>query len=768
MGLGRLVEELDPGPSRMSLIRAELPSGSANAGEQGDAGASGRSAIRGTATPAAAALGTPIGSGAVSAATPATSVLSRELGDFLVELSIAMHKHAIYPTGHPLLDGAADSVTRTLWNLLAERPLLSLGVARRQLVIEGVATDPNHPLLQELAQRLHRHHLGAIKFERGVERTELADFLTTLAVDAGRSGKPVGLETDTLAARWVHIRAFPLSYDRLELLEGEDGAPAESQMASGRAAELWIGLATAALAAEATGMALDDDTPLEPAAVARAIDEHSHEQAYDQVIVGYMLQIANELTANGAAGAHESAALQARISKMLGALKPDTLSRLLDMGGDVAQRRQFLLDATQGMSADAVVYLVQAAAATEKQTVSHSMVRLLAKLAKHADTPLESRRVMADRSLRDTVTRLVSEWTLSDPNPDAYRAVLEQVSRAAPAAGAATATGAADCEPERIVKMALEIGAIGTTLWRAVDRMEREGRAAQLLDLVITAPDRDAADAIVRHVADSGPLRRILIADRVDFATAERIVERAGAMAIPVILSAAAGVSDPRRREHVYDLVAALGDMAPPVVARRLCDADRGSLATEQRDLIALLGRLSPDGLLPAEVDLRRYLTHADVQVRREAVKVLLRAGGTVRDEALAASVDDVDARIVYLGLTAAGERCPRHVVNRIRLRVERGELDPSLRVLGIRVAATARTSETLNWLMSRAAKPSRLFGRLSLLPAAPESIAAVTAIAAGWRNDPAAHHVIQLAAKSRDAQYRAAIRVQSAGASVS
>ncbi|HXD47879.1 MAG TPA: hypothetical protein VN600_03850 [Gemmatimonadaceae bacterium] len=758
----------------MSLIRAELPPGSAKAGEQGDAGGgSGRPAIRGVSpTPAAAALGIPAGTPtstpAVGLAPPAASVLSRELGDFLVELSIAVHKHAIYPTGHPLLDGAADSVTRTLWGLLAERPLLSLGVARRQLVIEGVATDPNHPLLQELAQRLHRHHLGAIKFERGVERTELADFLVTISVDAGRSGKPVGLETDTLGMRWTHIRAFPLSYDRLELLEGEDGAPTESQMASGRAAELWVGLATAALAAETTGMTLDDDTPLEPAAVAKAIDEHSHEQAYDQVIVGYMLQIANELTANGAAGAHESAALQARISKMLGALKPDTLSRLLDMGGDVAQRRQFLLDATQGMSADAVVYLVRAAARTEKQTVSHSMVRLLAKLAKHADTPLESRRVMADRSLRDTVTRLVSEWTLSDPNPDAYRAVLEQVSRAAPAAGGTNATRAADCEPERIVKMALEIGAVGATLWRAVDRMEREGRAAQLLDLVVGAPDRDTADAIVRHVADSGPLRRILTADRVDFATAERIVERAGAMAIPVILSAAAGVSDPRRREHVYDLVAALGDAAPPVVARRLADADRGSLATEQRDLIALLGRLAPGGVLPIDVDLRRYLTHADTQVRREAVKVLLRAGGTARDEALAASVDDADARIVYLGLTAAGERCPRHVVNRIRLRVERGELDPSLRVLGIRAAATARTPETLNWLTSRAARPSRFFGRLSLLPATPESIAAVGAIAAGWRNDPGARQLMQLAMKSRDAQYRAAVRAQPAAASAS
>jgi hypothetical protein len=746
----------------MSLIRAELPSSSAGAGEHGDAGStSSQPASRGVAaTPAAATVastGTP--------SSPAAAILTRELGDFLIELSIAMHKHAIYPNGHPLLDGAADSVTRTLWGLLAEHPVLSIGVARRQLVIEGVATDPNHPLLQELAQRLHRHHLGALKFERGVERPELADFLMTLAVDAGRTGKPIGLETEHLPTRWTHIRAFPLSYDRLELLGGEDGAPAENQMAAGRAAQLWVGLATAALAAEATGAVLDDETPLEPTAVAKAIDEHSREQAYDQVIVGYMLQIAKELTASGAtASPHESAALQGRISKMLGALKPDTLVRLLEMGGDVAQRRQFLLDATQGMDPDAIVFLVQAAAATEKQTVSHSMVRMLSKLAKHADTPLETRRVMADRSLRDTVTRLVSEWTLADPNPEAYREVLEAASRAAPLAGAPAPGRAPDCEPERIVKMALEIGAVGATLWRAVDRLERDGRTGQILDLVNGAPNRETADAIVQHIADAGPLRRILTADRVDFATAERIVERAGPMAIPVILGAAAAVSDPRKREHVYDLVAALGDAAPRQVAKRLADADRaGSLPTEQRDLIALLGRLSADGALPPEADVRRYLAHTDAQVRREAAKVLIRSGGAARDEALAASVDDADARIVYLGLSSAGDRCPRHIVNRIRLRVERGELDPSLRVLGIRAAATVRTPDTLAWLTSRATKPSRLLGRPSLLPAAPETVAAVAAIAAGWREDPQARVVIQLAAKSRDAQYRAAVRGQSA-----
>jgi hypothetical protein len=75
------------------------------------------------------------------------------------------------------------------------------------------------------------------------------------------------------------------------------------------------------------------------------------------------------------------------------------------------------------------------------------------------------------------------------------------------------------------------------------------------------------------------------------------------------------------------------------------------------------------------------------------------------------------------------------------------------------------RTADTLAWLVSRVVKSSRLFGRVSLLPATPETVEAVTAIVGGWRNDPGAARVVALATKSRDARYRAAARGQTKAA---
>src|SRR5438876_4669870 len=196
-------------------------------------------------------------------AKPGVATLSRELADFLVELSITLNKHAIYPQSHPLLDVAVDGVANRIGTLfVGDRDSLSIGVARRQLIIEGVATDPLTPVLKELAQRLHEHHVGAVKFIRGITRDELGAALAALAVDPVRAEKPIGHDTERLATAWDHVRFFPFTYDRLQLIEDEPGeVPSADQMKAGRATQLWIGLARAALVSDTSdpGIKRSDD-----------------------------------------------------------------------------------------------------------------------------------------------------------------------------------------------------------------------------------------------------------------------------------------------------------------------------------------------------------------------------------------------------------------------------------------------------------------------------------------------------------------------------
>src|SRR5438105_11845635 len=400
-------------------------------------------------------------------------------------------------------------------------------------------------------------------FRRGVEAVEVAAVLKALAVDAERRGQPLGLGPPEGLRAWAHVQLHPLTYERLELVD--DGAAASERGA--RAAQLWVGLARAALTAHAGN---DRPTPTEPAVIARAIDDHPRTDAaaYDQVIVGYLLQIADELKTAGSA---DAAALRRRTSRLIRALKPETLRRLVDMGGDFTQRRKFVHDSTDGMAVDAVLEIVQAAADSSHQTISHSLVRMLSKLAAHAEGGAAEVRPQADAALRDQVRQLLQGWTLTDPTPGAYGAALQRMARAAPERAAATGEHAA--EPDRIVAMALEVDAVNPHVLAAADRVVREGRLGQLLDALSEVPEsHGAAPEVWARLATADVVRQLATRDPVDFRTLERLVPRVGLPAASPLLDALAAAEARGLRRGLLAQLARMGPEIGSLVIQRLGD----------------------------------------------------------------------------------------------------------------------------------------------------------------------------------------------------
>src|SRR6184192_2095041 len=670
------------------------------------------------------------------------ATLSRDLADFLIELSIALHKHAMYPEGHPSLAPAAAGVTGRAERLLQDRSTLSLGVARQQLVIEGVATDPKHPVLAELAGRLHRHHLGAMTFRRGVEAVEVAAVLKALAVDAERRGQPLGLGPPEALRAWAHVQLHPLTYERLELVD--DGAAASERGA--RAAQLWVGLARAALTAHAGD---DRPTPTEPAVIARAIDDHPRTDAaaYDQVIVGDLQQIADELKTAGSA---DAAALRRRTSRLIRALKPETLRRLVEMGGDFTQRRKFVHDSTDGMAVDAVLEIVQAAADSSHQTISHSLVRMLSKLAAHAEGGAPQVRPQADAALRDQVRRLLEGWTLTDPNPDAYGAALQRMARAAPERAATG--GEYSTEPDLIVAIALEVYAVNAHVLGAADRVAQEGRLGRLLDALAEVPEsQGAASQVWARLATADVVRQLAMREPVDFKTLERLVPRVGLLAAAPLLDALAAAEARGVRRGLLAQLARMGPEIAPVVIPRLED----SRWYVTRNMLALLEDLSP---LPPGFSAAAYLRHADARVRWQAVKVQVKLPAA-RDEALALGLQDHDPRTLRLalGLAVALQSCPDSAVPVLTGRAVDRALPPEVRTLAVRALGHARGRAALEALLRLASAGRTLFGREKLAPKSPDLLAALVGLASAWPQDPRARAVLHRAADSSDPDIRAA-----------
>ena len=679
------------------------------------------------------------------------SALSRELADFLIELSIALHKHAMYPEGHPSLAPAAAGVTRRAERLFEERATLALGVARQQLVIEGVATDPKNPLLSELAGRLHRHHLGAVTFHRGLGVPEVVDVLKTLAVEAERTGHPLGLGSPEQLRAWDHVRLHPVTYERLELLQEDDQAAGSVDERGARerglrGAQLWVGLARAALSADA--LAADDGPPppsaTEPSVLAKAIDEHPKSAAYDQVIVGYLLQIADELKHTGGA---EAAALRRRTSKLVGALQPGTLRRLIEMGGDNAQRTKFAIDATHGLAVDAVLEIVRAMADASHKTVSDPLVRMLSKLAQHAQQGTAEARPQADEALRDQVRGLLQGWTLEDPNPDAYGKALHRMAAASPVTGARS-VWQQTAEPLRIVQTALETGVLGFGAWRAIERLVAERHVGDLVDLLAVSPPSPDVGPLWTRVTSPDVVRELASAEPPDFTTLDRVLPRLPVDGFEPLLDVLGASESRTTRRGLLDRLSRAPRELGPVIATRLT---REIPWYVTRNLLLILDGLPalPDGFRAAA-----FIAHEDARVRREALKVSLKVPAE-RELALLGALGDADPRMVRVALTAALDDCPPSALPLITQIVHDQTVASELRVLAIKVLGRVRNVAALTALLETVDGGTNWRGRPRLAARSLELLAALMALAAGWRNDGRAAVLLALAAASTDPDIR-------------
>jgi hypothetical protein len=676
----------------------------------------------------------------------APAALSRELRDFLIQFSIALHRFAMYPDGHPSLPPTVQRVTGLVAELLFERPSLSIGIARNQLIIEGVATDPKNPVLQELAARLHRHHLGALTFETGIAPDELLGLLQLIARDPDHSGGPIGLEENFKTRRWPHVAVYPLNYERLQFAGQEQLEESEQDRRKRtRGAQLWLGLARAALARgdEESSDAGDDElAKVDPKVVAEAIGARGRDNAYDQVIVGYMLQIADEIRSGRGS---ESSALRKRVSDLVGSMDRGALTGLLEMGGDAGQRRRFLLSASEGMAVDAIVELVQAAGAAEHETISHSLLRMLQKLAQHAERGFGKRQLVADESIRDQMRKLVTGWALKDPNPDAYRAALQRMSTSAPVF-VASSDARFTAEPRRVVEMALELDTMGEVVERAVDQLVERGELPWVLEQLRLAYAPNAAKALRRRVARVDLVAAALAEEPINYELLDEMLLAVGVAAADPLLDGLAEAESSATRRAIIHRIIKLGPGVEPAILRRL-DDERWYVV---RNLLGLLGEFPT---LPPGFDPGQFLQHPDGRVRREAMRLLLRDDDQ-RERAIIAGLRDSDDHVTRLALTAARVKCPEAAIPLLVTRATSGS-NTDQRVTAIRVLGDSGHATALGTLLQMT-DVKRGFLRSKLPPKTAEYLAALTALRL-YAGDPRADANLQLAARARDPEIAAA-----------
>src|SRR5450756_1749274 len=176
---------------------------------------------------------------------------------------------------------------------------------------------------------------------------------------------------------------------------------------------------------------------------------------------------------------------------------------------------------------------------------------MLSKLAHHPSSG--GSRARTDPTIRDVMRRLVDDWTLDDPNPEAYRRALESMSSSRSATQKPSSDALpTEIEPERQVQIAIEVGAMGPQVRAAMVDLCKAGRAEVLMDLVERAPSEQAGAPVWEFLKRERVLEALLQLPRVDMPLVARFARRTGIEIAPTLLSAAAVFDDAKMRAQFY------------------------------------------------------------------------------------------------------------------------------------------------------------------------------------------------------------------------
>jgi hypothetical protein len=506
--------------------------------------------------------------------------------------------------------------------------------------------------------------------------------------------------------------------------------------------------ASASRVADATVSAAPAPPPVDtdPTAVAKAINTRSREAAYEQAVVGYLLQIAQELRASDNA---DTAVLRSRVSGLVRSLSPDAIRRLLELGGNLTQRRTFLADASAGMATDAVLTLTVAAAQVSQQAISKPLLRLLVKLATHAKRGAASTRSAADTAFREHVREMVDNWTLPDPTSVDYGRVLDRMT--SPTDGRSHLPGITQmCEADRTIEMSLELRNAAPPLWDAVTALIGRGDIMLLLDMLDATPADNPLPGVIRtRIATPENFARLLESPTVETVRIEDFARRVGVAGTEVLLDALGESQSRATRRKLLGAIAHLGDGIAAAIAARLPNAPWYT----QRNLLILLAGVAqwPEDFSPLP-----YATHSDARVRREALRLMIRRPAT-RSAGVAAAVGDTDHQIVRLGLDASQKDCPTAAVPRLVQTISNGKLPADLQVLAVRALASSGAAAAIPCLLELTTTRTRWFRRERVAHKSSIVLAALTALSANWSSDPQVARLLTHAARSADPDIRSA-----------
>jgi hypothetical protein len=485
----------------------------------------------------------------------------------------------------------------------------------------------------------------------------------------------------------------------------------------------------------------EDDKNVDPAELVRLVNSSPHAFLIGHRIYGALKSSAeSRLTDQIAAAAEHD-----RASRLIVGLKPDVLASALASQANLGDRRNVLNAAADVISPAAVHSLAIAAAASYQQPASEVLDLLLRKLETEATQFSGSARVQADQAFRSLVHELIYTWSSAsvDTTATGFEHLFQEVEKERP-------KSSVPLEPERIVYLALETGAVGSVLWSAVAELTADDNPRHLLGMLKSAPEGSrAALMIAQQFANPQRLTLLLREEPVDFDAIDALLRHMQLAAGETLLDELIQSNSRVTRRGIIERLARLGPGLEPMILERMKDERWFVLRN-------MLHVMNESGSPTTRVPVSNYQNHSDPRVRREAMLLLFK-DSVARDRALANAFKETDPAMLRVALREARNGLPDVGVPVLAKRILESDFPPEFRVPSIQLLGRSRSLLALDPLLKFVAGGTTLMGKPKLAANTPEMIAALKGLARTWANERRAKILLELAAASSDPQVAAA-----------
>jgi hypothetical protein len=613
------------------------------------------------------------------------------LSDAVIELNISRKNVGIYPPGHIQITNSIDRAYHILLKLFDIRPEMTLGVAKDTLLVGKNYLDQKNPVYRDFALSLNQQGIAAVTFAQGLDREELVRFhrvLTTKPEDIRAAGGVASVVGEALIP---HIRIQAIDYGSFSVTEEREIAKTDTgqHARQGVWQDFVSQLVDGTLAGGGQGVALQDLAVVDPAALARLLNERrmdarAAQKSYENIIASYVRGVAE----------HKRPTKE----------QSETLRKLNDLvkGLHPELRRQFLSAAFQqvssgpgpaeelvgGLPDDMVIEMVQAAS-DEGRQISPTLSGLIQKLSSVAGpTPAgQGPAAGPDRDqpeiLPEHMKKLFDREGYENYVTSDYDAVLKELSDPNAAVAAAVDTSfpvaehAASLTDEHLdfqIGRALiafmeedieeeDYREFSRKLAAVMPHLLSSGNFVLVLDILETLRSHSREKAVPGIRALAAETLAVFeqpsfINQSVDaFDTWARTKGREaaglllalGPACVPGLLDVFARDETPGGRKILFDLLCNFGKPAVTEAQRRL----RDPRAYYVRNLVMLIRWAGNQASVSA---VKPLLTHQDEKVRMEALAALLRFKDTGAVGLLRESLRSKDPDVVSQALFLAGQ----------------------------------------------------------------------------------------------------------------